>query len=474
MERAARCARIQVANIGLLAALMGGCATIQEPPGGPPDFDAPFILSVTPDSGSVVEDFGDAVEVQFNEVIDERSGSGLESLVRLSPRPEELRVSWKRTRIAVEPRGGWRDSLVYQLTLLPGFADLRNNRLDSGRTVVFSTGGEIPETRIDGTVIDWESGSAARRALVEAVRMPDSLVFFVTADSVGDFEIKHLRPGPYLLFATVDENSNGRREYRESFDSATVQLDSSASHVLWAFAHDTVGPRISEVSETDSITIKVDFDQKLAPGEPHDTAVTVFSLPDTTLLETVSVWSETTYDSVRAEEAIQDSIRQAAIADSILAAEEAAADSAAAEVGDTAAVLEAEPPPAADTAEVPEAGAGAADTVAAEGQEAAVGADSILGELFQVADSTARAPEDSAAADTSRATMLLSQRPELSETWYVRMASSLVPGERYLINAVAENVSGALAESQGLLILPERADTAETSNDSTRVRPDTT
>lgn len=471
MERAARCARIQVANIGLLAALAGGCATIQEPPGGPPDFDAPFILSVTPDSGSVVEDFGDAVEVQFNEVIDERSGSGLESLVRLSPRHEELRVSWKRSRIAVEPRGGWRDSIVYQLTLLPGFADLRNNRLDSGRTVVFSTGRAIPDTRIEGTVIDWKSGSAGRRALVEAVRMPDSLVFFVTADSVGDFEIKHLAPGSYMLFGTMDENSNGLREYRESFDSATVQLDSSASQVLWAFTHDTTGPSISEVSETDSITIKVDFDQKVAPGEPHDTAVTVFSLPDTTLLETVSVWDAVTYDSVLAEEAIQDSIRQAAIADSILAAEQAAADSAAA---DTAAVLEAEPPPAADTVEVPEAEAREVDTVAAERPETAVEADSILEELFEVVDSSGQAPEDSAAADTSRAVKLLSQRPELSETWYVRMASSLVPGERYLINAVAENVSGAIAESQGLLILPERADTAEVSNDSTGVRPDTT
>jgi hypothetical protein len=426
VERAARSSRRQAASAGLLVFLLGGCAAMQEPPGGPPDYDAPIILAITPDSGAVVENFNGAVEIRFNEVIDERSGSALENLVLLSPRPEELHVSWKRDRIAVRPKGGWRENVVYHLTLLPGFADLRNNRLDSGRTVVFSTGGEIPDTRISGTIIDWESGRAAPRALIEAVLFPDSLVYVASADSTGDFELALLPPGSYLIVATVDQNNNRLRDPREFFDSAFVQLDSTVSQVLWTFAHDTVGPRISEIADLDSVTIRVDFGQKLRPGEPHDSMVSVYALPDTTLVEVVSVWNQVMYDSVRTIEAAEDSVRRAAVADSIRI-EEAAADTAGAEG----------------------LGVEAADTTA--GRAGAVGL----------------AVEDSVAADTSHVTLLLSERPQLSASWYVRLASGMTPGARYLIMVIAENLTGAIAESQGLLILPEPVDTLSVPADTT-------
>ena len=456
MERAARSSRRQAACAGLLVFFLGGCATMQQPPGGPPDYDAPIVLAITPDSGAVVEGFDDELEIQFNEVIDERSGSGLENLVLLSPRSEELDVSWKRSRVTVKPKGGWRENVIYHLTLLPGIADLRNNRLDSGRTVVFSTGGEIPNTHIDGTVLDWESGRAAPRALIEAILLPDSLVYVSSADSIGDFRVSFLSPGPYLIVATIDQNNNRRRDPREVFDSAFVRLDSTVSQVLWAFAHDTVGPRISEVSDIDSVTIKVDFGQKLAPEEPHDSVVRVFALPDTTLLETVAVWNQVTYDSVRTVEATADSLRQAALADSLRAAE-AAADTLEAEAADT--VAEA-----------------ATDSAVAEEQRdrEAEAADSLIAELVVVDDSAAQAADDSVAADTSHVTLLLSERPQLSGSWHVRLASGMVPGARYLIRAVAENVSGAIAESQGLLILPEPVDTMTVPADTTQVPRDTT
>lgn len=476
MERAARDTRRQVARVGCLALLLTACATIQEPPGGPPDFDPPIILSVVPDSGAVVEAFDDEFEVQFNEVIDERSGAGLENLVLVSPLPEELDVSWKRSRVTVKPKDGWHENIVYQLTLLPGFSDLRNNRLDSGRTIVFSTGGDIPETSISGTVLDWEQGNSAPRALIEAILLPDSLVFFAHADSIGDFQVRYLHPGSYLVVATIDQNNNLQRDYREAFDSVTVGLDSAVSRVLWAFAHDTVGPRISEVSELDSVTIKIDFGQKLRPSEPNDSMAKVYALPDTTLVETVALWNQLSYDSVRTIEAVQDSIRQAAAADSIAAAVAdsmmaAEADSVAAAVAeaDSIAALEVDSA-GVEVADTAAGGEGiAADTTEGEagGAGAAGAADSIVGELLQVVDSAGQATEDSTAADTSHIELLLAERPQLSASWYVRLATAMVPGARYLITAVAENLSGAIAESQGVLILPEPVDTTQVPADTT-------
>ncbi|MDH5551651.1 MAG: Ig-like domain-containing protein, partial [Gemmatimonadota bacterium] len=177
MARAARNARRQAARLGLLTAwALAACAVMQDPPGGPPDFAPPTIVAIAPDSGSVAPQFDGRLRFQFDEVINEQSGGGLAKLIELSPRTPELDVSWKRTAIEVKPASGWRANAVYRVVLLPGVADLRNNRMEAGRTVVFSTGGEIPATRLTGVVLDWENGRVGQRALVEAVLLPDSLV----------------------------------------------------------------------------------------------------------------------------------------------------------------------------------------------------------------------------------------------------------------------------------------------------------
>jgi hypothetical protein len=149
---------------------------------------------------------------------------------------------------------------------------------------------------------------------------------------------------------------------------------------------------------------------------------------------------------------VRDSIRQAAVADSIAAA---VADSIAAAETDSIGAA------AGDTA-----GVGEEEEEGAEEVEGAV-ADSIVEGLLEVVDSAGLAMEDTTAADSSQAMLLLSERPELSESWYVRLAASTVPGARYLLMAVAENLSGAVAESQGLLILPEPVDTTQVPADTT-------
>ncbi len=420
MARAAGNACREATRFGLLAALASGCATIQEPPGGPPDFTPPIILSVSPDSGAVVDGFRADAVFQFDEVISERSGGGLENLVRLSPRHEEISVSWKRSRITVKPKGGWNASAIYHLTLLPGVTDLQNNRLDSTRTVIFSTGGPIPDTRLSGTVIDWEGGRAAGGALIEAVLIPDSLVYTGTADSVGDYTLTAIPSGTYLVYGTIDQNNNRQRDGREAFDSARVVVDSTAAQVLWTFAHDSVGPRITAAS-IDSVTIRVSFTQKLSPN-PRDTAdISVFALPDTVQLSVASVWLPAAYDSVRSEEA---------------AAAAAAEAAAAAAQGDSA---------AAETPVLPDSVADARPLPVPPARER-----------------ERPTPADSAAvpADTSAADRLLAERPRLNDELIVRLLAPLTPGTRVLVVANATNVSGAASEAQAVLAVPAASDSS--------------
>jgi hypothetical protein len=352
--------------------------------------------------------FRGPAEFRFDEVISEQSGGGLDELVLVSPRPEDIEVSWKRNRIEIRPRGGWRPGTIYQVRLLPGITDLRNNRMREGQELIFSTGPEIPDTRLSGSVIDWPDGRLGARALIEAIAgagTDDSLVYVAQADSAGDFTLRALPPGEYLLLATVDENDNQRRERREAFDSLTVRLDSTSSHVLWAFVHDTVGPQLRSATEMDSVTVRLEFSQHMLPEPPQAGAVAAFLLPDSTPVGVATVLLPAAHDSLRAAEAaVRDSL--AALADS------ARADSARADTG--AAVVRRAPP----------RGVGRRE---------------------------AQQP------DTSRIATLLRERGRLVNAWVVRMAAPLTPGARYRFTARAANVNGAVAESRTQLSVRDTA-----------------
>jgi len=414
VARAARRPRQQARRLGLLA-LASACALAQEPPGGPPDATPPTVRSIRPDSGAVLPGFRDPVVFEFDEIVSERSAGRLDELFFVSPRSDRVRVSWKRSRLEVRPADGWRPDAVYRVTLLPGAMDLRNNRMRQGAEVVFSTGPAIPDTRLTGTVVNWTTARPAARALVEAIG-PDSVIYFAQADSTGDFLLWALPAGPYVLVATIDQNSNRRRDRREAFDSAVVVLDSTAALVLWAFEHDSVGPQLRSAERVDSLTVRLTFNQSLLPGEPAPDAVSVRLLPDSLPVAVAALWSRTTYDSVRViEQAAADSAR--AVADSLRA------------VADTT--------PRDTTRAVSPARPTAAPRDPGRPRTAGP-----------------------AQPDTGRIAMLLRQRPALSDALVVRLAAPLQPGSRYLFEARATNPNGATNTGRAVLAVPDTAGTA--------------
>jgi hypothetical protein len=283
------------------------CANVANPPGGPPDVAPPRLVSVRPDSGAVVPGWRDEVELQFDEVIDEMPSSaagtgGLSTLVLLSPVAGSIRVEWHRNRITVEPKEGWKPNRVYRLEVLPGLLDLRRNKLDTGRVVLFSTGPAIGSARLSGLALHWVEQRVLPRAIIEAVPLPDTVGYVTAADSTGRFKIEGLTPGRYLVYATADQNTNRRRDLRESYDSALVQIDSIASVVLFAFPHDTVGPRLRAATYLDSLHARLEFSQPLAGAPRLDTAsVRANELPDSARVGIAAVITVAEFDSVARE-----------------------------------------------------------------------------------------------------------------------------------------------------------------------------
>jgi hypothetical protein len=289
--------------------LIAACAQIGEPPGGPQDRAPPVLVAVVPESTLVLPGFDDDVEFRFDETVNEGSqpnfglGTGdLERLILVSPTENVPAVRWRRSRITVRPKEGWRPNRVYRVELLGGIADLRNNRSRAGTVVTFTTGAPLPTDVLTGLVVDWTTAQPVPQALVEAILDPDSLVYRTTTDSTGRFELGPLPDGSYLVGGVLDQNRNRRRDPREPFDTIRVLAGFDTVGELWVFRRDTVPPRIQALAANDSLSIAVTFNQDLNPYQalPAESAQ-VRLLPDSTPVPVTAVLTKEAYDSVSAQ-----------------------------------------------------------------------------------------------------------------------------------------------------------------------------
>ena len=426
----------QAVRGGVLMAVVVGCARMGPPPGAPPDFAAPVLLSTLPESVSVLPNFDGWVEFQFDEVISEGGqpsfgfgSGGLERLVLISPDSGVPRVRWRRDRIEVQPRDGWKPGVVYRVELGAGLSDIavRTNTRDSAAVITFTTGAPLPTRYLEGSAVDWMQRRFAPRAAIEAMLLPDSLVYRTVTDSAGRFRFGPLPNGEFVVAAAMDNNSNRRRDSREAWDTVRAQAGATSLGEIWMFPRDTVPPRIelNGVARADSFTIAVTLTQPLDPALGLGAeAVTVTRVSDSTRIPVASAYPQATHDSIYIP---IDSTRRAASARAAAVRDSIARDSALAAVRDTAAVPDTVPPRVTPTPteppQRPPARAGRA------------------------------APEDSLEARDEPT----QQRPKIGNRLMIRLNGFLESGQRYNLDVRGVRaLSGVVADSLlGQLIIPE-------------------
>lgn len=307
-------APVALAFVAAFAALGGSvaCASASPPPGGVEDRDPPKLVAVTPDSNAL-NVRARTVIFQFDETINDR-GSGaqeIDNFFLVSPSDGNPRVSWRRSRIEVRPRNGFRDNTAYTVTLLPGLSDLRGNVSRTGASVVFSTGPTIPPARVTGIVFDWVAERPAARALIQAVTA-DSTIYLAQSDSVGRFTVGPLPEGSYLVRAIIDANNNRALDRSEAFDTARVVAPQAGPLELRTVVRDTLPPRLASIAVTDSLSLRVTFDRYLDPDQPP--AATAFRLvaADSTVIPVLAVLAPRAEqaEAVARHQALADSSRR--------------------------------------------------------------------------------------------------------------------------------------------------------------------
>lgn len=267
-----------------LALVGGGCAQVEAPPGGPEDKAPPELVVVRPDSVGRLSPGRDPVVFVFDERLSEQTATNrpIAEAVLVSPRTSPVRVEKRGSEIRVELRQGWEPGRIYHVTLTPGIRDLFGNRLMGTVRAVLSTGPEIPETRLTGTVVSRITGRPERDARVEAILRADSSVYALPSDSAGAFRFERIPEGEYLVRAYPDANQSREPEFFEARDTATVTVAAAAAPPpvrLRLLAPDTTAPKLASGSFAGSV-LRLQFDDHLDPEQPVSPAQVTVTAPD--------------------------------------------------------------------------------------------------------------------------------------------------------------------------------------------------
>ena len=223
------------------ALLLGACASIGRPEGGPRDERPPEFVRSNPMPGSLHVD-RKTINIFFDENV--QLDDAFNKVIVSPVQAEAARVSSNGHRVTVQLYDSLRPNTTYTIDFADAIKDLNEGNILDGFALDFSTGDKIDSLRISGIVLAANNLEPAQGMLVGAYsNLDDTAVHTVRPDRIartnqyGQFTIRNLAAGNYRIYAINDLNRDWHWDRSEDV----------------AFLDSVVVPEVRAISVTDTL-----------------------------------------------------------------------------------------------------------------------------------------------------------------------------------------------------------------------------
>jgi hypothetical protein len=213
-----------------LVVIIGACAKISSPSGGPKDRTPPVVVKSIPVNGA--RNFrGNKLEIVFNEYV--ALDNINEKFMVSPPMKKKPRVFLKGKAVEVEFDDKLKDSTTYTFYFQDGIKDLNEGNILQNYQFVISTGPVIDSLSVTGNIynafdlnVPEKTEALLYRELADSAVVKHLPEYISRVDQDGYFRIDNVRPGIYRLYGLKDgDNSKNYNRPDEEFafmDSTVV------------------------------------------------------------------------------------------------------------------------------------------------------------------------------------------------------------------------------------------------------------
>ena len=226
---------MRILLIGAIASLVGACASIGRPEGGPRDVTPPVFVRSNPEPGALNVD-RNRIDIWFDENL--KLEDPVNKVVVSPVQKENARVNANGRHLTVEFRDTLADSTTYIIDFADAIRDLNEGNILDGFAYDFSTGNALDTLTISGMVFEARNLEPAQGMVVGVYsNQADSAISTLPLERVaktnqyGQFTIRGLKPGNYNIFALDDRNRDWHWDRSENVAFFPVSLSPSTEQV---------------------------------------------------------------------------------------------------------------------------------------------------------------------------------------------------------------------------------------------------
>ncbi|MFW5757143.1 MAG: Ig-like domain-containing protein [Bacteroidota bacterium] len=196
----------------IILLIIGSCANVVSPTGGPKDEQPPRVLRSTPPNYSPNYN-GEEIRIYFDEFVELKELS--QNLLVSPPLKNDPEIRLRGRSVVINIEDTLRENTTYNLFFGESIVDITEGNPLSNFQFVFSTGDYVDSLSVQGKAIDAATLEPAPDAFVmlydsifDSVPMLRRPVYVSKTNEEGAFNIRNMRDDEYLMFALTDMNSN--------------------------------------------------------------------------------------------------------------------------------------------------------------------------------------------------------------------------------------------------------------------------